>query len=231
MLKILLINILTVFCLSSWALADQCMVSNCHGAKITCGPESPRACSMDYMREDACRRLAHCGNVNGNCQVISTPAYEDCVACAEECHERKRSCNCLEEFGASGLSQGDLSSRPTPDKEGSSSSETGAPAQVIDRNQDILVSAPSRPVKGTLSKEDAISRAEQWAESSNPPMSLDHLEPQAVYLKEENAWIIDFIDTNNAEYMLRVEAASGKDPELLKGSQVQRYKSYFDMRR
>lgn len=137
---------------------------------------------------------------------------------------------------AVGLSQGSLSSSMMDKTPEVGSNEAAAPLRASTTenssvDQEVLESTSSQPIKGGLSKEDAIAKAEQWAETSNPPMSSNHSEPQAVYLKDENAWIVDFIDANNAEFMLRVEATSGKDPDLLKGSQVLRYKSYFDVRK
>lgn len=99
----------------------------------------------------------------------------------------------------------------------------------------ILVSnsslAYAQPYLG-IAKEDIIRRARQQAESSNPPMNSSHMQAHAVYLPDENVWVVDFIDTaskvDDSDYMLKVEATSGKEPVLLKGSLKQRYKSYFE---
>jgi hypothetical protein len=82
-----------------------------------------------------------------------------------------------------------------------------------------------------IPKEEAIAQAKEWAEQSNPPMNSTVLyDAHAVYMSNENAWIVDFVDpsSTNPEYMLRVEATSGKSPDLLKGSQIDRYKHYFE---
>ena len=84
-----------------------------------------------------------------------------------------------------------------------------------------------------MQKEEAIQRARESAESSNLPMDSSHMQnPYAIYLQNENSWIVYFVHkgttvSEDSDYMVRVEATSGKTPELLKGSQRQTYKSYF----
>jgi hypothetical protein len=51
----------------------------------------------------------------------------------------------------------------------------------------------------------------------------------AVYMQNENAWIVDFVDKSSkaSDYMVRVEASSGRTPRLITGSQKERYRSHF----
>lgn len=85
-----------------------------------------------------------------------------------------------------------------------------------------------------IAKDEAIRRAKEWAQSVNPPMNPSQMqEAQAVYMPNENSWIVDFAEDSDtaaedSDYMLRVEATSGKSPELLRGSQKLRYRSYFE---
>ena len=83
-----------------------------------------------------------------------------------------------------------------------------------------------------LSKDEVIAAAREQALLSNPPMNASRIQTaNAVYVPGENAWIVDFVDesstVSDSDYMLRVQVTSGKAPELLRGSQKQRYKSLF----
>ena len=84
-----------------------------------------------------------------------------------------------------------------------------------------------------IQRDEAIQRARESAESSNPPMDSSHMQKaHAIYLQNENSWIVYFVHKANtgsedSDYMVRVEATSGKSPELLRGSQKQTYKPYF----
>ncbi len=84
-----------------------------------------------------------------------------------------------------------------------------------------------------IQKEEAVRLARQVAESSNPTMNSSLSESRAIYLPEENSWIVKFYDPFSgsspaSDYLLRVQATSGKAPELLRGSQKERYEPYFE---
>ncbi len=83
-----------------------------------------------------------------------------------------------------------------------------------------------------IQQEQAIKLAKVFATSSQPPMSGNMRKGYAVYLPNENSWIVNFVDqsstaSEDSDYMVRVEATSGKSPRLIPDSQKQRYKSYF----
>ncbi len=94
----LIFFILILLCLSSPSMAENCVVSNCHGAKVTCGVQEPQMCTMIYTAEDVCRKFAHCEEIAGNCKVVADSHYDACVSCAEVCKNGKGVCDCLREF-------------------------------------------------------------------------------------------------------------------------------------
>lgn len=63
-----------------------CGVTNCHGTTVTCGVGVAEVCTAEYRPGDRCRSLAVCRVRNGTCTVVMEPAYQDCVACAENCN-------------------------------------------------------------------------------------------------------------------------------------------------
>ena len=102
----------------------------------------------------------------------------------------------------------------------------------------ILLLAFSFPVplvfsQSNMTQEMAIDLAKEYIQSQNMVSDIKHLQnPQAVYMLGENAWIIEFSDKQlemsaDAQVMLRVQATSGRSPQILNGSQKQRYASYF----
>lgn len=62
-----------------------CGIENCHGLDITCGPNIPEVCDMMYMAGDNCRQYASCEIINGKCQLIKSPKFEECKSCVERC--------------------------------------------------------------------------------------------------------------------------------------------------
>lgn len=65
----------------------ECMITNCHGTEVTCGPFSEEGlmCTMEYMLGDFCRGLVQCVSVDGICTPQKDPAHAECVSCVEEC--------------------------------------------------------------------------------------------------------------------------------------------------
>lgn len=63
----------------------KCGIESCHGMDITCGANVPDVCTDEYQLGDFCREYATCEVVNGNCQFESTPTWEACRTCVEEC--------------------------------------------------------------------------------------------------------------------------------------------------
>lgn len=97
----------------------------------------------------------------------------------------------------------------------------------------VLLLVPSlgyaQPYKG-FDEEEIIRRARATAEKSNPAMDSRRMKVETAYLDVENIWIVYFYDPENpyVEFMLRVENGSGKDAELLRGNQIERYAGYFN---
>lgn len=79
-----------------------------------------------------------------------------------------------------------------------------------------------------LQKEEAIVRSRMWARISNPRVNLDGLAAKAVFIPRENIWIVSFTGREAEEYMFRVEATSGRRPQLLRESQKERYKGHLE---
>jgi len=66
-------------------VADQCVITNCHGLTITCGPQEPAMCTMMYGFGDRCREHARCSVIDGTCRPITNDAFEACVSCVRDC--------------------------------------------------------------------------------------------------------------------------------------------------
>ena len=66
----------------------KCMMTNCHGLDITCGPSGPMACTMEYRLGDTCRSHASCKEVAGTCQVAYDSKFETCKSCIELCEKQ-----------------------------------------------------------------------------------------------------------------------------------------------
>jgi hypothetical protein len=65
-----------------------CGIQNCHGPVISCGPIPVEICTTEYQLGDRCRALAACRVVNGSCQAVEFPGYQECSACVTECSNR-----------------------------------------------------------------------------------------------------------------------------------------------
>ena len=99
----------------------------------------------------------------------------------------------------------------------------------------IMIAIPSVHGQSStgINREEAVRLAEEQAESYNPPMDIKRMQhPQAVYLSNENAWIVEFAEHSSSamadsDYMVRVESTSGKAPEILRASRKERYRPYF----
>ncbi len=88
-----------------------------------------------------------------------------------------------------------------------------------------------QPIKG-IQKKEAILEARKWAETCRPPMDSSYTNVTAVFLSKENSWIINFSKSSSthlleSDYMLRVQATSGKSPQLIRSSKKRRYAPYF----
>lgn len=95
----------------------------------------------------------------------------------------------------------------------------------------VLLSSPvfAQPVKG-IQKQEAIKLSLGWAQSSHPPIDVEGMLVEAVFVKKENQWIVGFSDPETPEmikYMFRVEATSGDHPQFVRESQMDRYTPYF----
>ncbi len=62
-----------------------CVIDNCHGLDISCGPEALNACTEIYAVGDSCRQYASCEKVNGECRPKGNDRFESCKSCVEQC--------------------------------------------------------------------------------------------------------------------------------------------------
>ncbi|MEN6443878.1 MAG: hypothetical protein WC391_06455 [Methanoregula sp.] len=62
-----------------------CGVENCHGLEIQCGPHPAEVCTAMFAAGDQCRRFAHCSIVQGSCQPVYEPPFEQCRNCVRTC--------------------------------------------------------------------------------------------------------------------------------------------------
>ncbi len=67
---------------------ERCGIENCHGYVIECGPDVAEMCAAFYQAGDRCREHATCETIDSRCQVRTTPEYDECVECVQECLER-----------------------------------------------------------------------------------------------------------------------------------------------
>jgi hypothetical protein len=65
--------------------SSQCVVTNCHGAEVTCGFGEPIFCTEIYTLGDQCRAYASCELMSGECVSQKAPKYEECVSCIKTC--------------------------------------------------------------------------------------------------------------------------------------------------
>ena len=63
----------------------SCGMENCHGLEIRCGANPVDFCTMVYTPGDRCRQYASCRIVQGSCQPVLEPAFEQCKNCVEMC--------------------------------------------------------------------------------------------------------------------------------------------------
>lgn len=68
-------------------VSEECGMENCHGLDITCGPNIPEVCTEMYALGDFCREYASCEIVDGKCQLVKSPEFDQCKACVDECNE------------------------------------------------------------------------------------------------------------------------------------------------
>jgi hypothetical protein len=66
-------------------ISEKCGIENCHGLDIACGPNVPDACTMIYMAGDNCRQFVSCKITNNQCELETTPKFENCKSCVEKC--------------------------------------------------------------------------------------------------------------------------------------------------
>ena len=66
-------------------VSKECGIENCHGLEISCGPDIPEACDLEYVFGDRCRQYASCQVINGECQLVVGKKFDQCKACVEKC--------------------------------------------------------------------------------------------------------------------------------------------------
>ncbi len=78
--------------------SQVCEIENCHGLDIECGSNPPDFCTMEYQLGDFCRQFAKCEIVDGKCQFVSSPDFEQCKTCVEQCDDLECESQCREMF-------------------------------------------------------------------------------------------------------------------------------------
>lgn len=68
-------------------LLNECVVTNCHGADVTCGIGEPSICTEEYVIGDQCRSYATCEINNGSCEIKKESKYDRCINCIAECQK------------------------------------------------------------------------------------------------------------------------------------------------
>lgn len=68
-------------------ISEACGIEQCHGLKISCGPNIPKICTMEFRIEDYCRKYIYCKKVGRDCQLIKEPKFEECKSCIEKCEK------------------------------------------------------------------------------------------------------------------------------------------------
>ena len=93
-IALLFLVVLSVFVWNNYQIQGQerpiqnsgrCVMENCHGLDITCGPNLPDACPEIYMAGDNCRRYAGCQSIEGQCILEKAPKFDSCKSCVEKC--------------------------------------------------------------------------------------------------------------------------------------------------
>ncbi|MFH1126888.1 MAG: hypothetical protein V1718_02145 [archaeon] len=84
--------VILVILISGCTQKDQdetrCGIENCHGTDITCGPDVPDACTMEYAFGDRCRQYAICTMIDGECRLLKNEKFDACKSCAEKCETK-----------------------------------------------------------------------------------------------------------------------------------------------
>lgn len=66
--------------------SSACGIESCHGLDISCGPNVPEMCTMEYRFGDFCRQFAQCQILDGNCTYIANSYFMNCRTCVQECN-------------------------------------------------------------------------------------------------------------------------------------------------
>jgi len=70
-----------------WQAQEPCGIQSCHGLEISCGPDVPEMCTMEYQGGDNCRQFAACQVIDGQCTQVDSPRFEACKACVQQCEQ------------------------------------------------------------------------------------------------------------------------------------------------
>jgi hypothetical protein len=65
--------------------STTCVVENCHGLDIKCGPNPAQVCTAMYGIGDRCLQYAKCGVLNGTCRQLENPQFTKCKSCVQKC--------------------------------------------------------------------------------------------------------------------------------------------------
>lgn len=64
---------------------NECGVESCHGLEISCGPNIPDACTLQYAFGDRCRQYVSCQIIDGECRPVVGKKFDQCKSCVEKC--------------------------------------------------------------------------------------------------------------------------------------------------
>jgi hypothetical protein len=81
-------------------------------------------------------------------------------------------------------------------------------------------------------KEEAMAEALKYA-AANPTLNSSNRDVSAVFVQSENAWIVLFSDQSpfpapDSDFMMKIDAASAKTPEIIGGAAKQDYYKLFN---
>jgi hypothetical protein len=63
----------------------SCGFTTCHGLDLACGRDPPQICTAVYQTGDKCRQYAYCTDAGGECTLVTTPEFDTCKSCIEQC--------------------------------------------------------------------------------------------------------------------------------------------------
>jgi hypothetical protein len=68
---------------------QKCGIESCHGLDIVCGANVSEVCTEEYQLGDACRKYVRCEVLNGQCQIVQSPSFNECKDCVRNCEKSR----------------------------------------------------------------------------------------------------------------------------------------------